>query len=163
MLWFNFILNLNIIFLLFQLIIRHNKNIMFLSGFVCLCTKVFTLCSCGLDDETKKIHFFLQCPNYAALRPDLLTAAARIVSDQWFRYSNRQKVELFLFGSTELTNSENIEIFSYVQHFIRECNCFSFSFSSHYNQVNFKLGSVYVSVLILCCNLKFKCEPPVMS
>lgn len=49
------------------------------------------------------------------------------------RYSNRQKVELFLFGSTELTNSENIEIFSHVQHFIRESNRFSFSFSSHYN------------------------------
>ena len=90
------------------------------------------LCNCGFDDETKT-HFFLHCPNYAALRPDLLTAAARIVCDQWFRYSNKQKVELFLFGSTELTNSENIEIFSHVQHFIRESNRFSFSFSSHYN------------------------------
>ena len=56
---------------------------------------------------------------------------ARIVSDQWFRCSDKQKVELFLFGSTELTNSENIEIFSHVQHFIRESN--HFSFSSHYN------------------------------
>ena len=27
-------------------------------------------------------HFFLQCPNYAVLRPDLLTAAAPIAFDQ---------------------------------------------------------------------------------
>ena len=41
-------------------------------------------------------HFFLQCPNYAVLRPDLLTAAARIAFDQWFKYSDQQKVEIFL-------------------------------------------------------------------
>lgn len=38
------------------------------------------LSGCGFNVETK-IHFFLQCPNYAALGPNLLTAAARIVFD----------------------------------------------------------------------------------
>ena len=33
-----------------------------------------------------------------------------------------------LFGSTETANSENIEIFSHVQHFIRELNRFRFLF-----------------------------------
>ena len=56
-----------------------------------------------------------------------LLIVAPIVSDQWFRYSDKQKTELFLFGSTELRNSENIEIFSHFQHFIKESNCFSFS------------------------------------
>ena len=39
------------------------------------------ICSCGFDDETIT-HFFLRCPNYAVLRPDLLTAAAPIAFDQ---------------------------------------------------------------------------------
>ena len=47
-----------------------------------------------------------------------LPSVTRIVTDQWFRYSDKQKVELFLFGSTELTNSESFIIFSHVQHFI---------------------------------------------
>ena len=39
------------------------------------------ICSYGFDDETTT-HFFLRCPNYAVLRPDLLTAAAPIAFDQ---------------------------------------------------------------------------------
>ena len=89
-------------------------------------------CSCGFDNETIT-HFFLQCPNHAALRSDLLTAAARIAFGQRFKYSDHQKVELFLFGSSDMSNNENVEIFSHVQHFIRESKRFSFSFCGHYN------------------------------
>ena len=56
-----------------------------------IAVKSSLICSCGFDDETTT-HFFLQCPNYAALRPDLLTAAAHIALDQWFKYSAQQKV-----------------------------------------------------------------------
>ena len=62
------------------------------------------ICSCGFDNETIT-HFFLQCPNYAALRSDLLAAAARIASGQ---YSDQQKVEVFLFGSSNMSNNENV-------------------------------------------------------
>ena len=71
--------------------------------------------------------------NYAVFRPDLLTAAARIAFGQWFKYSDQQKVEPFLFGSSDLSNSENVEIFSHVQYFISESNRFSISFCGHYN------------------------------
>ena len=73
-------------------------------------------------------HFFFQCPNYAALRSDLLAAAARIASGQ---YSDQQKVEVFLFGSSDMSNNENVEIFSHVQHFIGESK--RFSFCGHYH------------------------------
>ena len=58
-----------------------------------------------------------------------LMSTAPISFVQWFIYSDQQKVELFLFGSSDLTNNENVEIFSHVPHFIRESN----HFSSHYN------------------------------
>ena len=97
-----------------------------------IAVKSSPICSCGFDNETIT-HFFLQCPNHAALRSDFLTAAARIAFGQWFKYSDQQKVELFLFGSSDMSNNENIEIFSHVQHFIRESKRFSFSFCGHYN------------------------------
>ena len=56
----------------------------------------------------------------------MLAAAARIASGQWFKYSDQQKVEVFLFGSSDMSNNENVEIFSHVQHFIRESKRFSF-------------------------------------
>ena len=51
-------------------------------------------CSCGFDNDSIT-HFFLRCPNCAAFRADLLTAAACIAFDQWFKYSDQQKVEFF--------------------------------------------------------------------
>ena len=33
-----------------------------------------------------------------------------VAFDQWFKYSDQQKVELFLFGSSDLSNNENGEI-----------------------------------------------------
>ena len=97
-----------------------------------IAVKSSPICCCGFDNETIT-HFFLKCPNHAALTSDLLTAAARIAFGQWFKYSEKQKVELFLFGSSDLSNNENVEIFSHVQHFIRESKRFSFSFCGHYN------------------------------
>ena len=76
-------------------------------------------------------HFFLQCPDYAALRPDLLTAAARVAFDQWFKYSDQQKVSFFLFGSFDLPNNKKVEIFSHVYYFIRKSNRFSASFCGY--------------------------------
>ena len=52
-------------------------------------------------------HFFLQCPNHAVLRSDLLTAAARIAFGQWFKYSDQQKVEVFLFVPSDMSNDKN--------------------------------------------------------
>ena len=46
-----------------------------------MAVKSSPICSCGFDNETIT-HFFLQCPNYAVLTPDLLTAAAPIAFDQ---------------------------------------------------------------------------------
>ena len=40
-----------------------------------------------------------------------LMSTAPIAFVQWFIYSDQQKVELFLFGSSDLTNNENVEIF----------------------------------------------------
>ena len=57
---------------------------------------------------------------YLIVDTDLLTAAARTAFGQWFQYSYQQKIELFLFGSSDMSNNENAEIFFHVQHFIRE-------------------------------------------
>ena len=71
--------------------------------------------SCGFDTETRIISFH-KVLNYAALRPDLLTAAARIAFGCWFKYSiTSKKLNFFLFGSSNLSNKENVEIFSHVQ------------------------------------------------
>ena len=46
-----------------------------------IAVKASPICSCSFDNETIT-HFFFQCPNHAALRSDLLTAAARIAFGQ---------------------------------------------------------------------------------
>ena len=97
-----------------------------------MAVKSSPICSWGFDNETIT-HFSLQCPNYAVLRPDLLTAAAPIAFDQWLKYSYQQKVELFLFGSSDVLNNENFESFSHVQYFIRESKRFCISFCGRYN------------------------------
>lgn len=67
-------------------------------------------------------------------------------------------LQSIMFGSTELTNKENIEIFSHVQHLI---TVFLFLCLVVINN----LKVVFLSVLILCCTyLKFtRCKPSVMS
>ena len=40
------------------------------------------------------------------LPSDLMcTAAARIAFGQWFKYSDQQRVEVFLFGSSDMSNN----------------------------------------------------------
>ena len=47
-----------------------------------------------------------------------LTTAAHIASDKWFRYPDQLTVGHFQFGFSYSTNSENIEMISYIWHFI---------------------------------------------
>jgi len=75
----------------------------------------------------RELISFFYCPVYAAPRGNLLSGAARIVSNvQWLRFLDSPKVDLLLFGSSRLLNEENIEIFSHVQQFMKESKCFCF-------------------------------------
>ena len=75
-------------------------------------------CSCGFINESKS-HYFLYCPNYAVQRQTLLTSAACIVPKLWSRLSDRQKTEVFIFGSSFLSDEQNCHIFYKVQYFIK--------------------------------------------
>ena len=62
-------------------------------------------CSCGFVNESKS-HYFLNCPNYAAQRQTLLTCAACIAPNLWSRLSDKPKTELFIFGSSLLSDEQ---------------------------------------------------------
>ena len=72
-------------------------------------------CSCAFINESKS-HYFLYCPNYAVQRQTLLTSAACIAPNSWSRISDRQKTELFIFGSSLLSDKQNCHIFYQVQY-----------------------------------------------
>ena len=80
-------------------------------------------CSCGFTNESKS-HYFLCCSNYAAQRQTLLTSAACIVPNLWSRLSDKQKTELFIFGSSLLSDEQNCHIFYQVQYFIKKFKSF---------------------------------------
>ena len=77
-----------------------------------------------------KSSFFLHCPKYASPRKKVLSAAARLLSYEWSRYSDSQKVNFFLSGSSLLSTEENVQLFSYAQQFIKESNRFCFYLKS---------------------------------
>ena len=80
-------------------------------------------CSCGFINESRS-HYFLYCPNYAAQRQILLTSAACIAPNLWSRLSDWQKSELFISGSSLLSDEQNCHIFYQVQYFIKNSNRF---------------------------------------
>ena len=86
--------------------------------------KQSSVCSRGFINESKS-HYFLYCPNYAAQRQTLLTSAACIVPNSWPRLSDRQITELFIFGSSLLSDEQNCHIFYQAQHFIKNSNRFA--------------------------------------
>ena len=75
-------------------------------------------CSCGFINESKS-HYFFYCPNYTAQTQTLLTSAACIAPNLWSRLSDRRKTELFIFGSSLLSDEQNCHIFYQVQYFIK--------------------------------------------
>lgn len=48
-------------------------------------------------------------------------------NEQWLRFSDSQKVDILLFGSSRLSNEENVEIFSHVQQLLRSVQTLSFN------------------------------------
>ena len=80
-------------------------------------------CVCGFEVETIN-HYFLHCPIFAATRLKLLNSAAYILADEWFAMSDLQKINLFLFGSSQLSEDKNVQIFYHVQKFIKESKRF---------------------------------------
>ena len=80
-------------------------------------------CSCGFINESKS-HYFLYYPNYAAQRQTLLTSTACIAPNMWSRLSDRQKTELFIFGSSLLSDEQNCHIFYQVQYLIKKSQIF---------------------------------------
>ena len=81
-------------------------------------------CLCGFEIESIN-HYFLHCPLFAAPRLKLLSSAAHILADRWNAISELQLLRLFLTGSSQLTENENIGIFHSVQCFIKESGRFA--------------------------------------
>lgn len=71
-------------------------------------------CSCGHLNEDPS-HFFLECPNYTALRDDLLNVINQLA---------QCNIETILFGNDKLSYQDNIKIFTAVQAFIKDSNRF---------------------------------------
>ena len=65
------------------------------------------MCECSEIGNTS--HFFLHCNLYGQLRHDLL--------DRVSTYC-QPTVNVFLYGNTDLTDVENAELFSAVQHYM---------------------------------------------
>ena len=82
-------------------------------------------CLCGFENESVN-HYFLHCPLFAAPRLKLVSSAAHI-GDKWNSMSELQIVRLFLAGSSQLSESKNIEIFTSVQLFIKETGRFTYA------------------------------------
>lgn len=83
------------------------------------------------DNETKA-HLFLCCPlywpSYAALGGNFFSDVVGIASnEQSLRFSDSQKVDILLFGSSRLSNEENVEIFCHVQQLLRSVQTLSFN------------------------------------
>ena len=70
-------------------------------------------------------YYFLHCPLFAAPRLNLLSSAAHILADRWYAISELQLLGLFLTGSSQLAENENIGIFHSVQCFIKESGRFA--------------------------------------
>ena len=69
------------------------------------------MCECGEIENTS--YFFLHCNLYVQFRHDLL--------DRVSTYC-QPTVNVFLYGNTGLTDFENAQLFSAVQHYILKTN-----------------------------------------
>ena len=65
-------------------------------------------CVCGSVEST--LHFLLHCPRYTNIRNEMLLSLANmpLIFD----------VNLFLFGSSDLSDDQNVQIFLQIQNFI---------------------------------------------
>ncbi len=88
--------------------------------------KPSSICVCNTDHESI-VHYLLKCPRYAALRQNLLSSAAQIFGNNWYLLSDLQKVNIFLHGSKNLNLSKNLNIFMFVQRYIKDTKRFSTS------------------------------------
>ena len=83
-------------------------------------------CDCGFNYKSV-IHYFLYCPQYAALRTSLLAAMVEILGNSWYHKSDSFKTKTLLFGSEKLTLDQNKGIFFYVQSYIKRSGRFAAS------------------------------------
>ena len=86
------------------------------------------LCDCGSTETTE--HYFLVCPRYAAQRIGLLTSIASLVMPgvHYSVLSQIKKdyiIDIILRGSSDLSISDNFELFKAVQTFIDRSKRFS--------------------------------------
>ena len=80
------------------------------------------LCSCGLKEDVE--HFFLMCPNYAALRTELLTSVSNLISpgvhyNLLLRIGKKHLIDVLLRGSSDLSTADNNLLFQAVHTFIK--------------------------------------------
>lgn len=85
-----------------------------------------TICSCGVDKETKSQFFYFVLNMLVQEKNCSLLVLVFFSSDEWSRYSDSQEVIFFLLGSSHSSPEENVELFSYAQQFIKESKRFSF-------------------------------------
>ena len=71
-------------------------------------------CDCGFESEDAG-HYFFFCNRFTQQRTSLFQA---------IRKFQPIGIRLLLDGSPELSDDDNVELFSYVQHFIKETNRF---------------------------------------
>ena len=81
--------------------------------------------SCGVDKEAKS-HIFFTLSYICFSKEKTAFCCCSFFSNEWSRYSDSQKVNFFLFGSSQLSTEENVELFSYAQQFIKESKRFCF-------------------------------------
>jgi hypothetical protein len=55
---------------------------------------------------------------------NLLSSAAHIFGNNWYLMSDMQKLNIFLHGSTNLDMLDNLNIFMFVQQYIKETKRF---------------------------------------
>ena len=72
-------------------------------------------CECG-DGMEDAHHFFLVCPNYAAIRPHLINGLTGLATIN---------IRTILFGKVDKNTDANETIFELVQNFIRDSGRFA--------------------------------------
>ena len=87
--------------------------------------KPFPFCDYCWGTTETITHYFLYCTQYAVQRDLLSASTARLFNDAWFRFSDKQKVQIFLHGSDLLSYDENVILLRNVQLFILNSNRFS--------------------------------------
>ena len=86
-------------------------------------------CDCGFQKETTS-HYFLNCPQHAAHRPELLDSLSSVLLPNHKLIFDSEKLltKVILEGSTLLTMDSNLTIFRAVQKYIICTNRFSLTY-----------------------------------